>query len=125
LGEGVDLVDAPGVGFFLNYLGGFITISAADHPYTGVGNGTLAVSYSDQSSASVSLTEGEIPYLFGGDGEKAMSQLPTYQGPNYLDASQCENLALVLEAAALGVLGGGHVDNSGRVKVFYTIETLP
>src|SRR5205814_10100751 len=129
---------APGLGKAVIFAHGIITINATAGVYTNIG-GTAATffdfEYHGSSSASGPLgnSAGQVTELLGGDAEvtiaiftplgSVVSSIP--QAVVY-DASELANLPLSVYGinAAAGAFTGGNAANTGRAKVWYSVETL-
>lgn len=135
----VDVVAAPGLGQFVLLHRGLVIVDAVAGVYTNVGNTAatfFGFKYNGGSAASVSVTNaaGAITEFLGGDGEisilaftpSAQANVSNFQQGQVYDASEVENLPLCVYGpnAAAGPYTGGNAANSGRAKVWYTIETL-
>lgn len=135
LGVSLEIVPAPvTLGEALIFQAGFVAIDASTAAYSGVDPTAVMEFEISGRSASLPMDSATLTALLGGDGEAACASFPQSvsisAGPalvvTYLDKSQIANLPLTLYVynAMAGPFGGGDVANSGRVKVWYSVETL-
>jgi hypothetical protein len=125
------VVAAPAAGSYLNFVHGIVTVDATAVAYGNIdAQGTLGFGFTSNAASGV-LDASGIGGLLGGDGEVAVATFPPFTTGaalvNYGDASQVEALPLVLRCwnDNAGPYNGGDAANSGRAKVWYTVETLP
>lgn len=129
-----ELVATPGLGSYLNFISGIIVIDASAVAYGGINAaGSWTITLDTAVSCAIDVTSGILPGLLGGDDEAAVSWLipnmVTSVGQvvsSYADRSQVEDKPLSLTAwnNNAGAYSGGDAANWGRVKVWYTIESL-
>jgi hypothetical protein len=133
---GFELVATPGPGKFFAFISGLIVIDASAVAYGNIDVGASLAFGNGSLDLSVPITAaGGLAALLGDDGETALVMLPPAVAAaagggvmgTYLDASQAEDKPLVLAAwnNNAGPFDGGDPANSGRAKVWYTVEDLP
>lgn len=124
-GEGTSMVvvSAPAADKFLVLIAALVVIDASANPYGNIDGPNLFVSAGGLQTDGVGLSQ--ITALLGGDGVPAWVYLyPALPNNTYGEAAGDQSIVLNGFNSG-GPFTGGDPANSGRVKVWYSLEDLP